>query len=92
MLYEHPAVHEAAVVGQPDEYRGEMVVAYISLKAEASVTDDELVAFTRERLAAYKCPRAVHIVTDLPKTQTGKIRRNALRDSPEGDSADGAHR
>lgn len=92
VLYEHPAVHEAAVVGQPDEYRGEMVVAYISLKAEASVTDDQLVAFTRERLAAYKCPRAVHIVTDLPKTQTGKIRRNALRESPHGERADGGRR
>jgi len=79
-LYAHPAVHEAAVVGKPDDYRGEAVVAYVSLKAGASAGADELIAFTRERLAAYKCPREVHILDDLPKTQTGKIRRNVLRD------------
>lgn len=80
-LYEHAAVHEAAVVGQPDDYRGETVVAYVSLKADAAASPDELVAFVRERLAAYKCPRVVRIVDELPKTQTGKIRRNVLRDS-----------
>lgn len=80
-LYMHPAVHESAVVGQPDEYRGEVVTAYVSLEPGAVTTEDELIAFTRQHLAAYKCPRAVHIVADLPKTQTGKIRRNVLRDS-----------
>lgn len=85
-LYEHPAVHESAVVGQPDEYRGEMVIAYVSIKPGATVTEAELIAFSRERLAAYKCPRAVHIVPDLPKTQTGKIRRNALRELPHSAS------
>lgn len=79
-LYAHPAVHEAAVVGKPDDYRGEAVVAYVSLKAGAAAGADELIAFTRERLAVYKCPREVHILDDLPKTQTGKIRRNVLRD------------
>jgi long-chain acyl-CoA synthetase len=79
-LYAHPAVHEVAVVGVPDDYRGEAVVAYVSFKTDAGATEEELIAFTRERLAAYKCPRAVHIVPDLPKTQTGKIRRNVLRD------------
>ncbi len=79
-LYEHAAVHEAAVVGQPDDYRGETVAAYVSLKAGAAASSDELIAFVRERLAPYKCPRVVHIVDELPKTQTGKIRRNVLRD------------
>jgi long-chain acyl-CoA synthetase len=79
-LYAHPAVHEVAVVGQPDDYRGEMVVAYVSFKAGVSVSEEELIAFTRDRLAAYKCPRAVHVLRDLPKTQTGKIRRNVVRD------------
>jgi len=78
-LYEHPAVHEAAVVGQPDDYQGESVVAYVSLRKGATATEDELVAFARDRLAAYKRPRLVHIITDLPKTQTGKIRRSDLR-------------
>ncbi|MFC5821933.1 class I adenylate-forming enzyme family protein [Nonomuraea harbinensis] len=79
-LYAHPAVHEVAVVGRPDDYRGETVVAYVSLKAGESAEEKELIAFTRGRLAAYKCPREIHLVPDLPKTQTGKIRRNVLRD------------
>lgn len=81
VLYEHPAVHEAAVVGYPDEYRGETVIAFVSLKSGTSATEQELIAFTKERLAAYKYPRSVHIVGDLPKTQTGKIRRSELRDT-----------
>jgi long-chain acyl-CoA synthetase len=83
-LYEHPAVHEAAVVGEPDEYRGENVVAYVSLKTSATVSPAELIAFVRERLAAYKCPRTIHVIADLPKTQTGKIRRAVLRSSGGG--------
>lgn len=80
VLYEHRAVHEAAVIGQSDEYRGETVVAFVSLKSGASATPADLIAFTKERLAAYKYPRIVHIIDDLPKTQTGKIRRKELRD------------
>ncbi|HCA84743.1 MAG TPA: acyl-CoA synthetase [Streptomyces sp.] len=80
-LYEHPSVHEAAVVGEPDDYRGETVVAYVSLKAGRAATAEELTAFSGERLAAYKRPRQVHIVADLPKTQTGKIRRAELREA-----------
>ncbi|WP_280397946.1 class I adenylate-forming enzyme family protein [Nocardia carnea] len=80
VLYEHPAVHEAAVVGIPDEYRGESVAAYVSLKDGQTAQADDLILFTRDRLAPYKRPRVVQIVADLPKTQTGKIRRRALRD------------
>jgi len=80
VLYEHPAVHEAAVVGEPDEYRGETVVAFVSLKSGTSATEQELIAFTKDRLAAYKYPRVIHFLDDLPKTQTGKIRRRELRD------------
>lgn len=79
-LYEHDAVFEAAVVGLPDEYRGEKVVAFVSLKAGLTATQDELVAFAATRLAAYKRPSEVHVVGELPKTQTGKIRRRELRD------------
>lgn len=79
-LYEHPGVHEAAVVGEPDQYRGEVVVAYVSLADGARTTAEELISFTREQLAAYKAPRKVHIIDELPKTQTGKIRRNVLRE------------
>lgn len=84
ILYEHPAVLEAAVVGIPDEYQGESVAAYVSLKDGHSTQPDELISFARDRLAPYKRPRVVEIVTDLPKTQTGKIRRRALRDQHAG--------
>ncbi|WEV78730.1 AMP-binding protein [Janibacter cremeus] len=80
VLYQHPAVFEAAVVGLPDEYRGEEVTAFVSLKEGAKGDEDELRQFVADRLAAYKRPRHVHVVGDLPKTQTGKIRRRALRD------------
>ncbi|WP_084487498.1 class I adenylate-forming enzyme family protein [Nocardia sienata] len=80
VLYEHPAVLEAAVVGVPDEYQGESVVAYVSLKEGHSAHAHELTSFTRNRLAPYKRPRTVKVLADLPKTQTGKIRRGALRD------------
>lgn len=78
-LYLHPAVLEAAVVGLPDPYQGESVCACVSLRSGQQVTPAELQAFVRERLAAYKQPRTVHILPELPKTQTGKIRRNELR-------------
>lgn len=80
VLYEHPAVREAGVVGVPDDYRGETVKAFVSLRDGASVTAEELVAFTRERLAAYKVPRAIEFLDDLPKTVTGKITRRSLRE------------
>jgi long-chain acyl-CoA synthetase len=82
VIYEHPAVHEAAVVGAPDEYRGETVRAFVSLKPGARANTDELIAFCRERLAAYKCPRSVDVLDELPKTPTGKILRRELRDAP----------
>ncbi|KAA0919325.1 class I adenylate-forming enzyme family protein [Dietzia sp. ANT_WB102] len=86
-LYEHDAVFEVAVVGLPDEYRGEKVAAFVSLKDGRTVSEDDLVAFAAGRLAAYKRPNEVHLVTELPKTQTGKIRRRELRDehSPSTD-------
>ncbi|TYR51061.1 class I adenylate-forming enzyme family protein, partial [Streptomyces parvus] len=79
VLYTHPAVREAAVVGVPDAYRGETVRAYVSLRPGASVEPGELAAFCEERLAAYKYPREVEILTELPKTASGKILRRELR-------------
>jgi long-chain acyl-CoA synthetase len=80
VLAEHDAVREAAVVGVPDAYRGETVKAYVSLRAGRSATEAELVAFCRERMAAYKYPRMVEILDELPKTPSGKILRRELRD------------
>jgi long-chain acyl-CoA synthetase len=79
VLYEHAAVREAAVVGAPDPYRGETVHAFVSLKPGRRVGSDELVRFCRERIAAYKCPRVVEVVDELPKTASGKILRRHLR-------------
>lgn len=79
VLYTHPAVREAAVVGKPDAYRGETVKAYVSLRSGAEVTPDELSAYCAERLAAYKYPREVEILPELPKTTSGKILRRELR-------------
>jgi long-chain acyl-CoA synthetase len=79
VLYRHPAVREAAVVGVPDAYRGETVKAYVSLRPGASTAPDDLIAFCRGELAAYKYPREVEILDDLPKTPTGKILRRNLR-------------
>jgi long-chain acyl-CoA synthetase len=80
VLYEHPAVREAAVVGVADRYRGESVKAFVALKAGRAAEPEELIAFCRERLAAYKYPRQVEVLDALPKTATGKILRRELRD------------
>lgn len=79
VLYEHPAIREAAVVGAPDTYRGETVKAVVSFKNGASASADELIAFCKERLAAYKYPRMIEVMADLPKTVTGKVLRRDLR-------------
>ena len=79
VLYQHPAVREAAVVGMPDAYRGETIKAVISLKPGHRVTGEEIRAFARERMAAYKYPRVVEIMDDLPKTTSGKIMRRLLQ-------------
>ncbi|MFF4188356.1 class I adenylate-forming enzyme family protein [Streptomyces sp. NPDC001691] len=79
VLYTHPAVREAAVVGIPDAYRGESVKAYVSLRPGAEAGPAELAAYCEERLAAYKYPREVEILAELPKTTSGKILRRELR-------------
>lgn len=79
-LYVHPAVREAAVVGEPDSYRGETVVAYVSLRPGTQAQPAELIAHCYAVLARYKCPREVRVLQELPKTVTGKIQRNVLRE------------
>lgn len=79
VLAEHPAVREAAVVGVPDDKRGETVKAFISTRAGGQVEPDEIIAFCKERMAAYKYPRQVEVLDELPKTVTGKILRRELR-------------
>ena len=79
VLYEHEAVREAAVIGVPDEYRGESVKAFVSLRPGRTVSEEELIAFTRERMAAYKYPRSIEFLDEIPKTVTGKLLRRELR-------------
>jgi long-chain acyl-CoA synthetase len=78
VLYEHEKVQEAVVAGIPDPYRGETVKAYIVLKEGAVCTEEEMDAFVRKHLAAYKVPRIYEFRADLPKTAVGKILRRAL--------------
>jgi long-chain acyl-CoA synthetase len=86
VLYEHEAVREAAVVGVPDDYRGETVKAYVSLRPGKNVTEGELIAFTKERMAAYKYPRQIEFLDEIPKTVTGKLLRRELRARTHGDA------
>ncbi|MCM3089855.1 long-chain fatty acid--CoA ligase [Cytobacillus sp. AMY 15.2] len=80
VLYEHPAVQEAVVIGVPDAYRGETVKAFVVLKAGQTASADEIISYCRQNLAAYKIPSAVEFRSELPKTNVGKILRRALRD------------
>jgi fatty-acyl-CoA synthase len=79
VLYRHPAVAAAAVVAKPDGKWGETPCAFVELRAGATATADEIVAFCRERMAHFKCPRHV-VFGELPKTSTGKIQKFALRE------------
>lgn len=79
LLYTHPAVLEAAVVGIPDEVRGEVPKAFIALKSEMSAEEDEIIAFCKARVAAYKVPRAVEFLEELPKSPTGKILKREIK-------------
>jgi long-chain acyl-CoA synthetase len=78
-LLEHPAVAAAGVVGRPDEERGEEVVAFVALREGEELTDEELIAYAKERIGSYKYPREVHIVPSVPLTPVGKVDRKALR-------------
>ncbi len=82
VLYEHPAVREAAVVGVPHESLGEEVAAAVALKDGAEASPEELRDFVKQRVAAYKYPRSVWMVDDLPKGPTGKILKREI-DVPE---------
>jgi fatty-acyl-CoA synthase len=78
-LYKHPAVQAAAVVAKPDEKWGETPCAFVELKASEMVSAEELMAWCRQHLAAFKCPRTV-VFAELPKTSTGKIQKFRLRE------------
>ena len=81
VIYQHPAVKETAVVGVEDLYRGETVKAFVALKdGMEDTTPDEIISFCKARMAAYKYPRKVEFVSEIPKTLTGKFLRRTLRE------------
>ena len=83
VLYEHPAVLEAAVIGRPDPAMGEEVAAAVVLRPGAEASADDIRAFVDQRVAAYKYPRHIWFVDELPKGPTGKILKREI-DVPQG--------
>ena len=80
VLYEHPRILEAAVIGVPHGYKGEVVKAYVVSKEGCELTEEEVIEFCKERLAPYKLPKEVEFVKDLPKSMIGKVLRRELRE------------
>jgi long-chain acyl-CoA synthetase len=79
ILYGHPAVAEAAVVGKQDEFMGEEVMAYVVLSPGGEATAEDLIAHCRSTLAKYKCPKYIEFLDELPKNPIGKIQKKELR-------------
>ena len=79
VLYKHPAVKDAAVIGVPHDKWGETPKAFVTLKEGIEVSEQELIAFCRDQIAHFKCPTAIEFTT-LPKTSTGKIQKFVLRE------------
>jgi len=84
VLYQHPAVKEASVIGIPDDYQGERVKAFITLRDGATVKEPEIITFCRRHLIPYKMPQEVEIRTELPMTAIGKILKRTLREEDIG--------
>ena len=83
VLYQHPKIADAVAVGIPDEYRGETLKAFVVPKAGETLTEEDVIGFCREKLAAYKSPKMVEFRTELPKSAVGKILRKVLREEEE---------
>jgi long-chain acyl-CoA synthetase len=83
VLYQHPKVMDAVAVGIHDEYRGETVKAYVVLKPGETATEEEIMDFCKQKLAAYKTPKLVEFRDSLPKSIIGKVLRKVLREEEE---------
>jgi acyl-CoA synthetase (AMP-forming)/AMP-acid ligase II len=79
-LFQHPKVLDGAVIGIPDPYLGERTCACIIPRPGQEITFEEMVEFLRDRIATYKLPERLEIIEELPRTPTGKIQKNILRD------------
>ncbi|MEW6184425.1 MAG: long-chain fatty acid--CoA ligase [Thermodesulfobacteriota bacterium] len=89
VLFQHPKIQDAVSVGISDKYRGETVKAFVVLKPEQTATEEEVITFCREKLAAYKVPKQVEFRETLPKSAVGKVLRKILRDEEEGKNKKG---
>jgi long-chain acyl-CoA synthetase len=83
VLFQHPKVADAVSLGISDKYRGETIKACVVLKAGESASEEEIITFCREKLAAYKVPKIVEFRQDLPKSAVGKVLRKILRQEEE---------
>lgn len=84
VLYAHPAIQEACVIGVPDDFRGEAVKAFVTLKEGKTASPGEIIDYCKQHLMPYKMPRQVEICADLPKTAIGKVLKRALREREAG--------
>ncbi len=84
VLYRHPKVAEAVAVGIPDEYRGETIKVYVTLKPGQTATEQEIIEFCKDKLAPYKRPKSVEFRDNIPKSAVGKVLRKVLRAEEEG--------
>jgi long-chain acyl-CoA synthetase len=80
VLYQHPSVQEAVVIGVPDAYRGETVKAFVVLKSGETISSEQILEFCKLRLSPYKVPKVLEFRSELPKTLIGKILRRVLVD------------
>jgi long-chain acyl-CoA synthetase len=80
VLMGHPKILEACTIGVPDEYRGETVKAFIVVKTGKNLTEEEVNRYCREKLAAYKVPKIIEFIDELPKSAVGKILRRKLKE------------
>jgi len=83
ILYQHPKIQEACIVGVPDPYRGETVKAFVVLKEEEETTAEEIIEFCQKNMAKYKVPTSVEFRLELPKSHVGKVLRKILREEEE---------
>jgi long-chain acyl-CoA synthetase len=83
VLYQHPKIKDAVTIGLPDAYRGETVKSYIVVKPGETLTEEEVLAFCKEKLAPYKRPKFIEFRSDVPKSAVGKILRKQLRAEEE---------
>jgi long-chain acyl-CoA synthetase len=84
ILYQYPAVVACAVVGEYDTLRGEVVHAFVEIKEHKNSIEQDIIKFTREKLADYKCPRKVTVLDQLPRSLTGKILKRTLKEGLKG--------